>query len=73
MQSAYDDYAREIDDIREENERLRKKVARLENERNEDRAGEADDTFNMSRLIKTSKPMEGICTSNRMFWSAIND
>ena len=60
MQSAYDDYAKENEKIREENERLRKKVLQMQSEQRQLDATLSDDTMNMSKLIKTSKQMEGM-------------
>jgi len=55
MQRAYDDYEQENEKIREENEKLRKKVMKLQQEN--EQTSFIDETMNMSKIIKTSKPM----------------
>ena len=56
MKSAYESHEKEYQNVREENEKLRNKVIKLQQE---NQTNEETTTLNMSRLIKTSKPMEG--------------
>ena len=56
MKSAYESHEKEYERVKEENEKLRNKLLKLQQE---SQANEETTTLNMSRLIKTSKPMEG--------------
>ena len=56
MKSAYESHEKEYQNVLEENEKLRNKVIKLQQE---NQTNEETTTLNMSRLIKTSKPMEG--------------
>lgn len=60
IQLAREAYFRELENVKLENEKLRKKVVKLQTEQ-ESSQRDADESLNVSKLIKNSKPVEGMC------------
>ena len=54
-QTASENQQKKLKETFEENEKMRKKIIKLQTARDE----EAEESMNVSRLIKSSKPMEG--------------
>ena len=55
LQKAHQKHAEELQNVHKENERLRKKVIALQQAQQD----ALDESMNISKLIKSSKPMEG--------------